>query len=418
VNKILLSDFPKILIYLVPLFLISGPFLSDLAITLVSIIFLIIAFKEKKFYLFNNIFFKLFILFYLYICFNSLVNNQNLDSLRISITYIRFGIFSLAVTYFLNQDLSLSKKILNCLILCFLILISDGILQYFYGQNLFGFELVYPGPRVSSFFEDELVLGSYLSRLFPILFGLFLFFYKSKKQLYFLLGLSVFTLYLVFLSGERTAIFLMILSFILMFFLIFKNKIFLKKVFYSIVFLTVLLLSFSEALRVRIIDVTLDQMFQGDINNKTYFFTRQHEEHYISALSMFKKNPVLGVGVKNFRNFCDKPEFRISDWTCSPHPHSIYIQILSEIGILGFLFILMLFVLINYKLGLHFVKCLNNKPLFSDLEICLLISVYLTLWPIIPSGNFFNNWLSIVFFYPMGLIMWALSEKKIRHLKP
>lgn len=417
-NKILLSDFPKILIYLVPLFLISGPFLSDLAITLVSIIFLIIAFKEKKFYLFNNIFFKLFILFYLYICFNSLVNNQNLDSLRISITYIRFGIFSLAVTYFLNQDLSLSKKILNCLILCFLILISDGILQYFYGQNLFGFELVYPGPRVSSFFEDELVLGSYLSRLFPILFGLFLFFYKSKKQLYFLLGLSVFTLYLVFLSGERTAIFLMILSFILMFFLIFKNKIFLKKVFYSIVFLTVLLLSFSEALRVRIIDVTLDQMFQGDINNKTYFFTRQHEEHYISALSMFKKNPVLGVGVKNFRNFCDKPEFRISDWTCSPHPHSIYIQILSEIGILGFLFILMLFVLINYKLGLHFVKCLNNKPLFSDLEICLLISVYLTLWPIIPSGNFFNNWLSIVFFYPMGLIMWALSEKKIRHLKP
>ena len=46
--KILLSGFPKTLIYLVPLFLISGPFLSDLAITLVSIIFLIIIFKEKK----------------------------------------------------------------------------------------------------------------------------------------------------------------------------------------------------------------------------------------------------------------------------------------------------------------------------------------------------------------------------------
>ena len=74
-NKILLSDFPKILIYLVPLFLISGPFLSDLAITLVSIIFLMITFKEKKFHLFNNIFFKLFILFYFYICFNSFVNN-------------------------------------------------------------------------------------------------------------------------------------------------------------------------------------------------------------------------------------------------------------------------------------------------------------------------------------------------------
>ena len=412
-NKILLSDFPKILIYLVPLFLISGPFLSDLATTLVSIIFLIIAFKEKKFYLFNNIFFKLFILFYFYICFNSLVNNQNLDSLRISITYIRFGIFSLAVTYFLNQDLSLSKKILNCLIICFLILILDGIFQYFYGQNLFGFKLVYPGPRVSSFFEDELVLGSYLSRLFPILFGLYLFFYKSKKQLYFLLGLSVFTLSLVFLSGERTALFLIILTFILMFFLISKNKSFFKKVFYSAAVLSLLLLSFSETLRARIIDVTIDQMFQSDGTNKTYIFSRQHDEHYTSAIRMFKKNIILGVGVKNFRNFCHKKEFSISDWTCSPHPHSTYVQLLSEIGILGFVFILMIFILINYKLGLHFIKCLNNKPLFNDLEICLLISVYLTLWPIIPSGNFFNNWLSIIYFYPVGLIMWSLSEKNI-----
>lgn len=411
--KILLSGFPKILIYLVPLFLISGPFLSDLAITLVSIIFLIIIFKEKKFYLFNNIFFKLFILFYFYICFNSLVNNQNLDSLRISITYIRFGIFSLAVAYFLSQDLSLLKKILNCLIICFLILILDGIFQYFYGQNLFGFKLVYPGPRVSSFFEDELVLGSYLSRLFPILFGLYLFFYKSKKQLYFLLGLSVFTISLVFLSGERTALFLIILTFILMFFLISKNKSFFKKVFYSAAVLSLLLLSFSETLRARIIDVTIDQMFQSDGTNKTYIFTRQHDEHYTSAIRMFKKNIILGVGVKNYRNFCHKKEFSISDWTCSPHPHSTYVQLLSEIGILGFVFILMIFILINYKLGLHFIKCLNNKPLFNDLEICLLISVYLTLWPIIPSGNFFNNWLSIIYFYPVGLIMWSLSEKNI-----
>ena len=409
-NKILLSNFPKILIYLVPLFLITGPFLSDLAVTLVSIIFLIIVFKERIFYVFDNVFFKLFILFYLYIVFNSLVNNQNLDSLRISITYIRFGLFSLAVTYFLNQDLNLLKKILYCLIFCFLILILDGIFQYFYGQNFLGFELVYPGPRVSSLFRDELILGSYLSRLFPILFALSLFFYHSNKQLYFLLGLSVLTLFLVFLSGERTALFLIILTLILMFFLIFKNKSFFKKVFYSAAILTVLILSFSETLRTRIIDVTIKEMFLNDTKNKTYIFTRQHDEHYTSAIRMFKKNIILGVGVKNFRNFCDEEEFNISDYTCSPHPHSTYIQLLSEIGIVGFLFILMIFIILNYKLGVHWIKCLNNKPLFKDFEVCLLISIYLTLWPIIPSGNFFNNWLNIIYFYPIGIIIWALSD--------
>jgi len=411
VNKILLSNFPKILIYLVPLFLITGPFLSDLAVTLVSIIFLIIVFKERIFYVFDNIFFKLFILFYLYIVFNSLINNQNLDSLRISITYIRFGLFSLAVTYFLKQDLNLLKKIFHCLVFCFFILVIDGIFQYFYGQNFLGAKLVYPGPRVSSLFGDELILGSYLSRLFPILFGLSLFFYQSNKQLYSLLGLSVFTLFLVFLSGERTALSLIILTFILMFFLIFKNKIFFKKVFYSAAVLTVLLLSFSETLRTRIIDVTINEMFLNDTTNKTYIFTRQHDEHYISAIRMFKKNIILGVGVKNFRNFCGEEEFSISDYTCSPHPHSTYIQLLSEIGIVGFIFVLMIFVLLNYKLGVHLIKCSKNKPLFKDFEVCLLISIYLTLWPIIPSGNFFNNWLSIIYFYPVGIIMWALSDK-------
>ena len=410
-NKILLSNFPKILIYLVPLFLITGPFLSDLAVTLVSIIFLIIVFKERIFYVFDNVFFKLFILFYLYIVFNSLINNQNLDSLRISITYIRFGLFSLAVTYFLKQDLNLLKKIFHCLAFCFLILVIDGIFQYFYGQNFLGSKLVYPGPRVSSLFGDELILGSYLSRLFPILFGLSLFFYQSNKQLHSLLGLSVFTLFLIFLSGERTALSLIILTFILMFFLIFKHKIFFKKVFYSAAVLSVLLLSFSETLRTRIIDVTIKEMFLNDTKNKTYIFTRQHDEHYTSAIRMFKKNIILGVGVKNFRNFCGEEEFSISDYTCSPHPHSTYIQLLSEIGIVGFIFVLMIFVLLNYKLGVHLIKCFNNKPLFKDFEVCLLISIYLTLWPIIPSGNFFNNWLSIIYFYPVGIIMWALSDK-------
>ena len=412
-NRILLSSLPKTLVYLIPLFLITGPFLSDLAVTLVTIIFLIIIYKEKKFYVFDNIFFKFFTLFYFYLIFNSLVNNQNLDSLRISITYFRFGIFSLAVAFFLSQDSGLLKKIFYCLLLCFLILIVDGFFQYFNGQNFFGFELLYPGPRVSSLFGDELILGSYLSRLFPILFGLFLLFFQSKKYLYFLLGLSVLTLLLVIASGERTALSLMILTFTLMFFLIFKNKIFVQRVFYLIIILITLTLSFSETLRTRIIDVTIEQMFLSNTNNKTYIFTRQHGEHYTSAINMFRENPILGVGVKNFRNFCGDEKFKISDYTCSPHPHSTYIQLLSEAGLIGFIFILSIFILLNYKFILHLIKSLKNKPLFNDLEICLLISIYLTLWPIIPSGNFFNNWLSIIYFYPIGIILWSLSKEKI-----
>ena len=40
--------------------------------------------------------------------------------------------------------------------------------------------------RVSSFFGDELIMGSYLSRLFPLLFALFLVKQKQKYEIYFI----------------------------------------------------------------------------------------------------------------------------------------------------------------------------------------------------------------------------------------
>ena len=69
---------------------------------------------------------------------------------------------------------------------------------------------------------------------------------------------------------------------------------------------------------------------------QNYIISRQHHEHYISGIRMFLNNPISGVGVKNFRIFCSEKEYYISDYTCSPHPHSTYIQLLSETGIIGF----------------------------------------------------------------------------------
>ena len=69
------------------------------------------------------------------------------------------------------------KKILKyffyVLFFTFFLLVGDGFLQYLTGKNILGFEIV-EANRISSFFHDELILGSYLSRLLPLLFGLFI----------------------------------------------------------------------------------------------------------------------------------------------------------------------------------------------------------------------------------------------------
>ncbi len=415
IKNFLLYSLPKHLIYLIPIFLITGPFLSDLAVTLVSIIFVILVVKNKQFYIFKNNFFVIFIVFYFYLIANSSFQNQNLDSLRISFSYIRFGLFSLALMYFLNHDPKLIKKIFYSILLIFIILIFDGFFQYIIGQNLLGWKLKYPGPRVASLFGDELILGSYVSRMFPLLIGLVFFINFTNKKNFLLFIVIICSIFLVLISGERTAFFLIILSLCLMFFLINENKKIMRYFFIISMSMLILTISTSERIKQRLIDVTLEKMFVSDENTRNYIFSRQHDEHYVSAIRMFKQNPLTGVGVKNFRVFCSEKEFYISEFTCSSHPHNTYIQLLSETGIIGFIIIFSCFIFLTYNMIIHYLGGLKKKPKFNDLQVCLIIAIYLTLWPLVPSGNFFNNWLSIIYYYPVGIFLWSLQSNQNKY---
>ena len=83
--------------------------------------------------------------------------------------------------YLLEKNKLLLKYLFISIIICFSSLIIDGYFQYSFGKNIFGIEM-FRENRVSSFFGSELILGSYLSRFFPILFGLFVYLDKKKKQ--------------------------------------------------------------------------------------------------------------------------------------------------------------------------------------------------------------------------------------------
>ena len=56
------------------------------------------------------------------------------------------------------------------------------------------------------------LLGSYLSRLFPLLFALFLVKKKQKFEIYFIGLLFILVDILIYMSGERTAFFFLNLS--------------------------------------------------------------------------------------------------------------------------------------------------------------------------------------------------------------
>ena len=169
-----------LLALIIPL-LIWGPFFPDLIVSLSSIFFLFYICKNKVFNYFIQTPLIIFFVFCIYCIFLSIFFASNIFmSFESSLFYFRIGVFSCFIWYLIEQD----KKILNyfyyALIISFSALIVDGYIQFFVGKNTLGLHIG-EHNRVSSFFADELIMGSYLSRLSPLLYALFI--VKKKKKI-------------------------------------------------------------------------------------------------------------------------------------------------------------------------------------------------------------------------------------------
>ncbi len=412
-EKFIFYNIPIFLFSLIPFFLITGPLFSDLAISIISILFLIYCFKKKNYFFFKNKYFYIFLIFWGYLVLNSLFNNFNFDSLKISLFYFRYGVFVIAMVAFLNYGNEFLKYFFYCIFICFIVLILDGFYEYLNGENILGWKNE-ESSRVASFFGEEKILGSYLSRLWPIFFGLSLFILKERNTKFFLL-IIVFVMSeaLIFLSGDRTAFFNINLS--AFFVILFSQKLFkLRLITWSLSILLLIVISLiNPVAKERVFNQTLKQMNIIDSTgnkkkeDKIYIFSKEHTHHYITAYKMYLDNKILGVGVKNFRKFCNIEQYRVSNLSCASHPHNTYIQILSETGIIGFIFLLIVFSYFCFYVAKHLILKIKGKYYFTDFEICILSGIAIYLWPLIPTGNIFSNWLNIIMLLNLPFIIWS-----------
>ena len=132
---------------------------------------------------------------------------------------------------------------------------------------------------------------------------------------------------------------------------------------------------------------------------------------------MFIDNKIIGIGPKNFRVRCQEPRYFKKDLkrsvsSCETHPHNTYLQLLTETGLVGFGFVIIIFLTIVFYCFKHFfMKFFQKKIFFSDIQLCLMVSIIISLWPLVPSGNFFGNWLAIIYYFPVGFLIFFLRKK-------
>jgi len=124
---------------------------------------------------------------------------------------------------------------------------------------------------------------------------------------------------------------------------------------------------------------------------------------FITAIDIWSRNKIFGNGIKSFRSDCQKlffnnPEYNIRGFIdrtkknrlCSNHPHNYWVEVLTELGIVGFslmLIIAFLFCVFIFKN----LKIFKENKITNFFILSSTISLILEMFPLKSSGSVFTT---------------------------
>ena len=416
------------LIMLIPLLYIFSVGLLNLAFILISIFFLFICFVNKDFSFLKDKFFIYLYIFWAYLLLSAIFIHKDIEVFLESFFYIRFIIFPIAIYYYLKKNIKSFNKIKMFYLIIIFFVVIDTWFQFFYGKDIFGYELPVLKGRLSGPFGKELIVGGYLC--FIGVLTLLINFYKNQLLLnklfifYFLILVST-----IFISGERASI---LILFLFLFFNLFLNKEIRKKISLILFLVTCvffILIYLSSDLKWRVyghvyslshpiiknnhISAIQNEEFNQLKSEKFYknyilalksFKDTQWGAHWLTALEISKDNLLFGSGIRTFRIVCkqyDDIDSLRKDSRCSTHPHNIYLEILSETGIIGIALILLFF--------FSFLKTFIIKSNNQSLTIAIGALILAIIFPLKPTGSFFSSWYGSILWYLLGYYYFSLK---------
>ena len=122
---------------------------------------------------------------------------------------------------------------------------------------------------------------------------------------------------------------------------------------------------------------------------------------------MFADNPITGIGLNNYKYLCksnNSYKNLMTNYNCASHPHNIYIQWLTEGGIIVFL----LFIFYLYYL-IKFIIFNNGERKYKIISLVIILIMF---WPVMSTGSLIKNWYGISTFFIIGICMNLSSFRK------
>lgn len=386
--------------------------------------------KNKNTIFFKQKWIKLVFIFYTILIISSILSEHVNDIFLKSIFLLRFLLIAVCIQYCLQKFNKVNLFLYTIMIMTLFVAVDSSV-QYLFGTNLFGNNLnveTFSRIRLTSVFGDEEIVGAYLIKFISLgTIGCFFMFKKNR-----VISFSYFTFLsmIILLSQERMAFLLLgLLIFIIFIYHIWnKNiKFSIITVIISLIVITSLFVS-DDSLKARYLSIFtsasgLGKLTYDDskkpINNVKKISDLKNFEisirdslwgaHYITAYQIFKDNIIFGSGTRSFRYECGKDKYKNLDIhyiekRCSTHPHNYYLEILSETGILGFVYLLIILTIFYYQEIKFFIKDRNYKHLFG------LLSIFVNLWPIASTGSAYSSFNGLIIWITIGYIF-SFSKK-------
>ena len=417
---------------------------------------------------------KLIILFFVYLLIVALYNNIYVNYISLSINdftiinkallYLRFLFLYVVLRYLIEKELINFKLFFFSCGLSTLFVSLDLIYQFYFGSDIFGFKIVNP-RRMSGPFGSELIAGSFLQRFSVFAFFLIIIFLKDQKIKFkniFLVSFFSILFFSLIISGNRIPF----VFFTLMIFLIIILEKQLRKylISYLILVVTIFTISYNASYHINnhfrhlviqsyhLLHQFDDQYAEKIFEEKKGYHCRQgrktedgsdsagkytveskkeseacnervrkryaavidgKEIHLVNAYTKelyigyktWLLNKYFGGGIKSFRLNCSKVAIN-----CQTHPHNYYLEILADIGLVGFILLLIIFFAIFYETFLK--RYLKHTDLKNNLIIIPFMYLFFTeIFPIKTTGSFFTTSNAAYIFLIMAITI-ALSRKK------
>ncbi|MDA9605094.1 O-antigen ligase family protein, partial [Candidatus Pelagibacter sp.] len=250
-------------------------------------------------------------------------------------------------------------------------------------------------------FKDEPIVGGYISGIYLIIIG-YLFNFSKNFPLKYKNLIMIFVIFLfisIFITGERSTTIKAFLGLATFYFISdhysIKQKIFSTLLFFVII---ISIIASSDFLKMR---YGKAQIIESNFVRESVYFNL-----YKSGLNVFKTYPILGVGNKNYRvEACERRNVdKNYNYLCNTHPHQLYIEFLSEHGVVGTIILLFIFFKLIFK-NLRVILKTKNY-----VQMGCFVYLLTTFTPLIPSGAFFSDF-PLTFFWLNLSLMYAVNKK-------